>query len=251
MRITIDTLPLWDAFKQSDICPFCHLENRMEELFIDTYLGESVMEPDVRVEVNVKGFCPDHYRLLFRQKASKLGLALMTHTHLLELIKTVDRQIASLDGCGDESSTFLKRAAGSRDFSAALEATAAQSARSRDTCVVCERVAVHMERYHETALSMWEHDGDFRKLFDQSRGFCIPHWGGQLKACKGALITKKQAEFIRKLNEIEKKALADMERDIEWFTRKFDYRNSDKPWGNSKDAVQRSLQKITGYCELK
>jgi hypothetical protein len=49
------------------------------------------------------------------------------------------------------------------------------------------------------------------------------------------------------LNEIEKKALADMERDIEWFTRKFDYRNSDKPWGNSKDALPRAINMIEGY----
>lgn len=247
MRITIDTLPLWDAFKQTDICPFCHLDQRMEELFIDTYLGESVMEPDTRVEVNAKGFCQDHYKLLFQQKTSKLGLSLMTHTHLQEIIKAVEKQIAALDACAEQGSTLFKRAAGQRDFNTALNHAALFSEKGRDTCVVCERTAIHMERYYETALHMWEHDSDFRKLFEACRGFCIPHWGSQLKACKGALITKKQIEFINKLNEIEKKSLSELEKDLEWFTRKFDYRNTDKPWGNSKDALPRAINTIEGY----
>ncbi len=31
--------------------------------------------------------------------------------------------------------------------------------------------------------------------------------------------------------------------DLEWFTDKFDYRNEDKPWKNSKDALPRSMNK--------
>lgn len=247
MRITIDTLPLWDAFKQADICPYCHLENRMENLFIDTYLGESVMEPDTRVEVNTKGFCPDHYKLLYQQKSSKLGLALMTHTHLQEMIKSIDMQIKTLSACGEQGSTMLKRAAGSKDFSAALQQAADKVAQAKLTCVVCERTETHMERYYETALHMWENDSDFRKLLEQSRGFCIPHWGRQLAACKGAIITKKQIEFINILNTIEKRSLSELEKDLEWFTRKFDYRNTDKPWGNSKDALPRAINTIEGH----
>ncbi len=247
MRITIDTLPLWDAFKQTDVCPYCHLEDRMEALFIDTYLGESVMEPDTRVEVNAKGFCPDHYKLLYHQKSSKLGLALMTHTHLQELIKMIDGQIGALNACSEQSTTILKRAAGSKDFSAALQKAADQAILIKKTCVVCERTEVHMGRYFETALHMWENDSDFRKLFEQSQGFCIPHWGAQLAACKGMMITKRQIEFINKLNEIEKRSLTELEKDLEWFTRKFDYRNTDKPWGNSKDALPRAINTIEGH----
>jgi hypothetical protein len=54
-------------------------------------------------------------------------------------------------------------------------------------------------------------------------------------------------EFIVKLNEIEKKALSELERDLEWFTRKFDYRNADKPWGNSRDALSRAINTLEGY----
>ena len=40
--------------------------------------------------------------------------------------------------------------------------------------------------------------------------------------------------------------LTRVEKDLEWFTLKFDYRNRDKPWGNSQDAVERSVNKMRG-----
>ena len=37
-----------------------------------------------------------------------------------------------------------------------------------------------------------------------------------------------------------------MQGDIDWMIEKFDYVNKDKDWKNSKDAVQRTMQKIVG-----
>ena len=45
---------------------------------------------------------------------------------------------------------------------------------------------------------------------------------------------------------LEQKNLERTEHDLEWFTLKFDYRNQDKPWGNSKDAVERTINKLKG-----
>jgi hypothetical protein len=224
MKLSIDTLPLWDAFKQTALCPFCQVENKLEALFIESFLGESVMEPDTRVLVNAKGFCCEHYRMLYRQKASKLGLALMTHTHLMETARALH---AAMDASQEEATAEADRRAAS--------------------CAICERIADHMLRYHETALHLWMHDADFRRLFDAGGGFCIPHWSAQLKASRSKLMTRKQAEFIKNLNENEKKALFDLEKDLEWFTRKFDYKNTGEPWGNSRDALPRAINMLEGY----
>lgn len=40
--------------------------------------------------------------------------------------------------------------------------------------------------------------------------------------------------------------LARMQEDIDWFIEKYDYRNADADWKTSKDAVQRTMQKIVG-----
>ena len=39
-----------------------------------------------------------------------------------------------------------------------------------------------------------------------------------------------------------------LEGDLEGFTLKFDYRNADKPWGDSKDALERAVNKMQGWC---
>ena len=37
-----------------------------------------------------------------------------------------------------------------------------------------------------------------------------------------------------------------LQEEVTWFTDKFDYRNKDKDWGNSKDSIQRCMQKFGG-----
>ena len=34
--------------------------------------------------------------------------------------------------------------------------------------------------------------------------------------------------------------------DVAWLVEKFDYRNKDADWKNSKDAIQRGMQKLWG-----
>ena len=50
--------------------------------------------------------------------------------------------------------------------------------------------------------------------------------------------------IVDTLTDIELKNFERLEGELEWFTAKFDYRNQDKPWGNSRDAVKRSVNKL-------
>ena len=45
------------------------------------------------------------------------------------------------------------------------------------------------------------------------------------------------------LMEANMQRLAD---DVAWLVEKFDYRNKDADWKNSKDAIQRGMQKLKG-----
>jgi len=45
--------------------------------------------------------------------------------------------------------------------------------------------------------------------------------------------------------------LETMRDDVEWFTLKFDYRNANKDWKNSKDALPRSIRRLGGTTDLK
>ena len=37
-----------------------------------------------------------------------------------------------------------------------------------------------------------------------------------------------------------------VQKDVEWFVQKNDYRNKDKDWGNAADSIQRAMQKCKG-----
>ena len=72
-REHIDTMPVWDAYKSDAECPLCELKKRAETASISYFLGESVMEPSQRIEVNQKGFCAQHFKQLY-DAGNRLGL---------------------------------------------------------------------------------------------------------------------------------------------------------------------------------
>ena len=67
MKESIHTIPLTDAFKAEDECPFCYLEREAEQHAISFALGSgaSYMEDDVRAETDAMGFCRHHYKMMY------------------------------------------------------------------------------------------------------------------------------------------------------------------------------------------
>ena len=64
MKEKLYTIPLMDAFKAEDECPFCFVEKQLEQHAMDFVLGAgaSYMEDDVRAETDKMGFCRTHYK---------------------------------------------------------------------------------------------------------------------------------------------------------------------------------------------
>ncbi len=215
MHYHIDTIPVWDAYKKDSECPLCDLRAAAEQSYLESFLGASVMEPDVRIEVNAKGFCAHHFEMMLGMQ-NRLGLALMTHTHLKEMIAA------------------LPAPAGKKGFFAKKE----PKLDAPETCILCDRLEVTMNRYLYTVVHLWKTDVDFKKVFTASKGVCMPH--------ARALTQMGSDEFAKALDTLQRENLDRIEKELEWFTLKFDYRNSDKPWGNSKDAPERAILKLRG-----
>ncbi len=53
-------------------------------------------------------------------------------------------------------------------------------------------------------------------------------------------------EWLEATIAVETESCSRMESELLWYTQKFDYQNSEKPWGSSKDALERAIQKLTG-----
>ena len=249
MQYHIDTIPVWDAIKLNGECPLCALRRKNELMDVDRFLGASVMEPDTRILVNQKGFCGHHLSILFDQK-NRLGLALMLHTHMKEASKTIQNALSKANEVGKQSgNTLFKRLLkGSAAPETPLQEAAGSLNQTASTCVLCDSINEHMKRYLYTTLYLWERDKDFRKAFSESKGVCIPHAAQLLSMAEDNLPQKELDAFIKTLSALVNDSLDRITKELEWFTLKFDYRNQDKPWGTSKDAIERASNKLRGFC---
>lgn len=243
MKQHIDTAPVWDAYRQDSECPLCLIRDKLESSNVQYFLGESVMEPDQRIEVNQKGFCERHMNQLY-EAGNRLGLGLMMDTHMKELLRSLKKHAQSMKeaAAAEAGKPIFKRIGSKKGLSMTEEAQRARA--FSDQCVMCERVKDNMERYLYTLLYMYRHEPDFPKLFSESKGMCLTHYREALEMAPKHLSGDDLVQFTDTLTNLEVTNFERLEKEVEWFTLKFDYKNEDKPWGNSRDAVRRGMGKL-------
>lgn len=222
MKEKIYTIPINEAFEKECECPFCVIEKRLEAEAVQYELGPAMMEPDHRELSNEKGYCNKHLGMLFENQ-NKLPLSLVLDTHLEEIRKKVSK---------------MKNVPQKSIFKKSGEKPSIKDIVS--SCMICEKVEKTMDRYFKVMLDMWKTDSEFRRKFDESKGFCLPHFE------KLYSLSNNEA-FLKALVEKEENELEVLQADIHKFTLKFDYRNKDMEWGTAKDAPVRSVEKIAGY----
>lgn len=248
MRYHIDTIPVWDALKLDSECPLCALRRQIERGEVERFLGGSVMEPDVRVQVNAKGFCQRHHVLLYAQQ-NRLGHALMTHTHMRETRQKANQLLsAAVNECREgKGGSAFKRVLG-KGGSDALTAAADALEQLTSTCILCDSIDSNMNRYAFTLLHLYTHDAEFRRAFEGGMGLCLRDAALLLRMAAEHLHGQQQGDFAETVRCLTETNLQRVEDDLEWFTLKFDYRNADKPWKNSRDALERAITKLRSWC---
>jgi hypothetical protein len=196
----------------------------LEKNELELIMGASMMEPDVRIETNKKGFCKHHFDRLY-ENGNRLGLALVLESHLAEIEKKIFEGGTLFDGKGEKEQSKLKT----------LDST----------CYVCDRMNDSLMKMFDNAIYLWETEEDFREKFKAQKYFCLPHYRILLEFGRNGLSKKDFAEFFKTAREIEKSYLSELGGDISWFCKKFDYRYDNEPWYNAKDAIPRTLAFLT------
>ena len=84
------------------------------------------------------------------------------------------------------------------------------------------------------------------EVIRSSKGFCMHHLKDLLNEAEQQLNEKQKNELVPVLFELTSQNMLRIQEDISWFVDKFDYRNKDADWKNSKDAIPRSIQKLVG-----
>lgn len=258
MKEKIYTIPVTDAFSVDCECPLCVLEKKLEEDAIEYTLGASLMEPDHRQTTNELGFCRTHFEALYNKQVNRLGLALIIDTFLQNKNSTLkqiyESKVESLEQ--DANTGIVKNI--SKKFSSKQTNTekliselVAELDKIHNSCAICSKLEHTMDRYVDVIFYLYFKEPDFRENFQSKKGFCLKHLQLLLSSTTKYLNTSQAAIFTKNIMEMQIENLERIEKEVDWFTKKFDYRYNDEPWGNSKDAVVRSIQKIRGNCEFK
>lgn len=243
MKENIATIPLMDAFSANDECPFCFLERQAEQHAISFILGSAYMEDDIREKTDATGFCRHHFKMMY-DYGNRLGNALILSTHLRKLNQELGEEIKSFS---PGKSTLLKRLkhtdAGNAKAKTPLGAWIEQKEQS---CYVCNHFHDIYNRYLDTFFDLYRKNDEFRSLFRESKGFCLPHFGDLIEAAEDKLSDEQKKQFYPEVFSLMQENIDRVQKEVSWFVEKNDYRNKDKDWGNSADSIQRGMQKCAG-----
>lgn len=238
MKEHIDTIPVNEAYESTDECPFCRLERQVEQRAIRYTVGPgaSYMEPDVRGATDSQGFCRGHFKKIY-DYGNSLGNALIMQSYLIGLRKELDVQLDSLE-VPAKRGLFSKKSQDDLPLLSWLQ-------KKNSTCFLCSKINYNMNRYYATFFHLIK-EAEFRGKVEASKGLCAHHFEKLLESSREYLPNDQREWFFQTMGELMRTHLSRIQEDLDWFVDKFDYRNADADWRNSKDAVSRTMQKLKG-----
>lgn len=231
MKEILYDIPVNDIFDKKCECNICAMKLKLDNDEVAFAMGPSYMEDDIRLTTDEIGFCQKHMQMMFDFE-NRLGLGLILNTHMQNIIKKIEK----LQKKGRKNGGLF-----SKDDKSPLFQYTQKNSKS---CFICDRIDNTFLRYIETTLYLYEKDQGFRTKFKNCDGFCLEHYGLIYEMAPKYLSKNVLLDFTKDLDNVFLTNLKRVQEDVSWFVDKFDYRNKDKDWKNSKDALPRAMTKV-------
>lgn len=235
MKEKLYAIPVNDAFSNNCECPVCSMYTTLENAAIEYTMGPSYMEDDTRMQTDEQGFCPKHMEMIYAS-GNKLGISLILKTHFDKVINITaplsTREISKKSLFGKAPATSIPIV----DYLENLECS----------CFVCKRINNVFDRYINTIFYLWKTNNSFKEKYLSSNGFCNKHFMMLIKNAPLHIKGDALTEFNNSTKDLYIKNMERVRDDLAWFIDKFDYRNANEPWKNSKDAIPRAMTKSNG-----
>ncbi len=214
MREDICSIPISEVFAEKKGCPICNMYDMLETRMVDYIMGDAMMEPDIRIETNKKGFCRRHYDKMGNCRA-KLAFSLVLNTH-------IDRLMALKPSELEKELPELQK-----------------------SCFVCDKIEWGAVRLLDTVYRLYENEPEFRTLFKEQPHFCLKHYAMLLNGVKHKKIKKYKKEFQADLYSVATRKGEQLSGLLKEFSGMFDYRaDRDAP---VKEEVKNSLNDTVDY----
>lgn len=194
MKEKLYTIPLMDAFKAGDECPFCFVERQLEQHAMDFVLGAgaSYMEDDVRAETDKMGFCRTHYKKMY-DYGNRLGTGLILKTHFQCKTKELHEQIRIF--APSRVSVFSRFKKGNTDTDTPKTSLGAWVKEQEDTCYICNFYKDTYARYLDTFFELFKKARNFSRFLKPVRDFAFPISEIWLKQLKVLYLIKRKKPF--------------------------------------------------------
>ncbi|MCR5598884.1 MAG: DUF6062 family protein [Lachnospiraceae bacterium] len=240
MKEKLYTIPLNDAIDEGGECPLCNVERSLEMETLDFVLGScaSYMESDVRELTDNQGFCREHFKKMF-EYGNTLGNGWILKTHYMKMRKDFAR---TANGFKPNKLSFADKLKGKKSSNAIVSYARARE----ENCYICNHIKEIYARYIDTFFILYAQDEAFREKVKKGKGFCLTHYADLCEAADEKLSGDNLQKFYDETIPLMTENFDRMQEDVNWLIEKFDYRNNDADWKNSKDAVQRGMQKLKG-----
>lgn len=234
MKESIYTIPITEAYEQTDACPLCVLRNQFETDALEYLSGGAMMDSDVRLETNRLGFCAAHLSAL-AAGPNRLATALILESHLIAVLESLQ------DGIPEKRSRFSGGRNGD-DYTTRLSKFAG-------SCYVCHRLEKRDAQVVSNTVHRWKTDRDFRAVFESRNDYCLPHTAAMLKSAHDTL-GGQYPGFAKTLTALFGAKLEGLLGDIQGFTASFDYRRAGQaPTAAERAAIAATAPILTGFSQ--
>jgi hypothetical protein len=235
-----------EALETMEKCFLCQLEERLEQRYVSTYLGELVMDPKSREKiVESRGFCNYHsYRML----ASASNPASEDGHGLALVLKSVTEQLLN-----DVTCQKKRKSPALRLWSLHLKSSTRlingkellKPVSNEAECPACDHISEMTRIYVEEFVREVGQDKHVQELYDKSEGMCIPHYVMSLYIASSKL-EENAVPVVERLVEKQIRVLEKLQTILSSYIEKQDYRFAGKEQVNAEKTVGQSLTRIVG-----
>lgn len=212
MKEDICTIPISEIFSESDGCPFCRLYKKLEARSLDYISGAAMMEPEIRIVTNKKGFCEKHYAGLLTH-GKRLPVALMLQSHCNEVRMALFAASHSARRKSETAAAF------------------------HGGCYVCDSVAFNFKNMLTQFTRMYRKDADFRADFLKQESLCLDHYSQLLAVGEKELDKRSFAALTDACDLMLARTLKREYDRISDFCASFDYNSAITPDGKAIEKM--------------